>query len=219
MLKLELCEDHFELMGCIMDDWYKIIQDPAKDIYQKLDEQVDDFWRWSKTIKHELEWEVSFPRWELLNTIFDTLIATTTNHTWEQRTVNNLLFIIGRDNESELLIRKITEYPESLLFLGKEGITYSDSDTKWQLVHYLTECFPTHFEVEEIIYRYYEDQNEYVKRRALLALGIIKSKYAEQCALESWRTGMKYQKLAALEVLIQLNSPYYSELQNLTKET
>ncbi|MGC5323876.1 HEAT repeat domain-containing protein [Brevibacillus sp. SYSU BS000544] len=197
-----------------MDDWYKIIHDPSKNIFQKLDEQVDTFWQWSKTIKHEFEWEVSFPNWELIYTIFDKLIETTSCRSWDHRTVNNLLFIIGRDNESELLIRKITDFPERLYFLGKEGIAYPDSDTKWQLANYLTKCLSTHADVEEIILKYYQDQNEYVKRRALLALGIINSKYAEQCAIESWNTGMKYQRLAALEVLKQLKSPYFSELQN-----
>jgi len=203
------------LMGCKMDDWYEIIHDPNKDIYQKFDEQVDNFRQWSRTIKLEFEWEESFPNWQLIYTIFDTLIETTTYEMWNQRTVNNLLFIIGRDNESELLMSKIAEYPGALLFLGREGITYTDCDTKWQLAHYLAECFSDHPDVEEIILKYYEDDNEYVKRRALLALGIIKSKYAEQCALESWGTGMKYQRLAALEVLKQLNSLYYFKLKKL----
>ncbi|CAM3605372.1 hypothetical protein PALU110988_30250 [Paenibacillus lupini] len=43
-----------------MDDLYKIIHDPNKDIYQKLDEQIDAFWQWSKTIKHEFEWETTY---------------------------------------------------------------------------------------------------------------------------------------------------------------
>jgi hypothetical protein len=201
-----------------MDDLYRIIHASDKDIYQKLDEQVDEFWQWSKTLKHELEWETSYPNWEMLKTFFDKLIETTNHLEWDQRIVNNLLYIIGRDNECQLLIDKITEFPDSLIFLAKEGIHYPDSDTKWQLAHYLTECVSTHPEAMEIIYRYYDDQNEYVKRRALLALGRIRSKYAEQCALESWSTGMEYQKIAALEVLHQLNSSHYPELQKFMDE-
>jgi hypothetical protein len=196
-----------------MDDWYKVIHDPNKDIFVKLDEQVDAFWHWSKTIKHELEWEASYPSWELLNTIFNKLVDTTTCDEWDQKTINNLLFIIGRENECEILARKVAEFPESLLFLGKEGVSYPDRDTKWQLAHYLTNVASVKPEVEEIILKYYEDQDEYVKRRALLALGIIQSRYAEKCALESWKTGMKYQKLAALEVLKQINSQHYSIFQ------
>ncbi|MEC0174587.1 HEAT repeat domain-containing protein [Paenibacillus favisporus] len=195
-----------------MDDLYKIIHDPNKDIYQKLDEIVDTFWQWSKTIKHVFEWETRYQNWELLNTLFDKLIDTTTCYDWDQKTINNLLFIIGRDNECELLVSKLAEIPEYLLFLGQEGLSYPDADTKWQLAHYLSNIASIQLEAEEIILKYYEDQNEYVKRRALLALGIIKSRHAEQCALESWKTGMKYQKLAALEVLKQINSPQYSIL-------
>ncbi|MFF2481252.1 HEAT repeat domain-containing protein [Paenibacillus sp. NPDC058071] len=202
-----------------MDDLYRIIHDPNKDIYQKLDEQVNEFWQWSKSVKHELEWEASYPNWTILNTIFDSLIGTTDHNEWDQRIINNLLFIIGRDNECELLIHKLTEFPVSFIFLAEKGISYPDRDTKWQLAHYLTECISTHYsEAEQIIYRYYDDENEYVKRRALLALGIIKSNYAEKCALNSWNTGMEYQRIAALHVLEQLDSPHYHRLQNYKDE-
>lgn len=60
-----------------MEELYKIIYDPVKDIFWKLDEQVDCFWQWSKTIKHELEWEASYPQWILVTTIFDELIEST----------------------------------------------------------------------------------------------------------------------------------------------
>ncbi|TYP73409.1 hypothetical protein BCM02_107393 [Paenibacillus methanolicus] len=78
-----------------MEDLYKIIHAPDKDVYQKLDEQVDAFWRWSKTVKQEFEWETMYPNWELLNTIFDKLIDTTSCIEWDQRTINNLLYVIG----------------------------------------------------------------------------------------------------------------------------
>ncbi|WP_127529478.1 hypothetical protein [Paenibacillus kobensis] len=196
-----------------MEDWYSLLHDPEKNIYQKFDEQVDAFWNWSKTTKQVKEWEALYPNWTLLNTIFDFIIETTMCHSWDQVTINNLLYIIGRDNETEMLIHKLAEFPESLLFLANEGIGYSDSDTKWQLAHYLTECFSTHPEAEGLIVRYYEDQHEYVKRRSLLALGIIKSQFAVHCALQSWHSGLKYQKLAALEVFKQLDSPYFISLQ------
>ncbi|MFB9326193.1 HEAT repeat domain-containing protein [Paenibacillus aurantiacus] len=195
-----------------MDDFHTIIHDPNKNVYRKLDEQVDTFWSWSKTVKHEFEWETMYPNWELLKIIFDKLIDTTSCFDWDQTTINNLLFIIGRDNECELLVSKVAESPMSMLFLGTEGISYPDADTKWQLAHYLTQIASVEPEAEETILKYYEDQNEYVKRRALLALGIIKSRHAEQCALESWKTGLKYQKIAALEVLKQIISPHYSSL-------
>ncbi|MDI4647907.1 HEAT repeat domain-containing protein [Cohnella hashimotonis] len=197
-----------------MDNWYKIIQDPNKDMYQKLDEQVDEFWHWSKSVKQDLEWETNYPHWTILNTIFNSIIETTDPNKWDRRTINNLLYILGRDNECELLIQKLSEFPASFIFLSEEGIHYPDRDAKWQLAHYLTKCTSTHFsEAEQLLIKYYEDENEYVKRHALLALGIIKSNYAEKCALNSWSTGIKYQRIAALQVLKQLDSPHYDKLQ------
>jgi|GEM_PF-3918048 hypothetical protein len=54
-----------------MDALYNIIHDHNKNIYQKLDEQIDTFWQCSKTIKHQFEWEAAYHNWGPLNKIFE----------------------------------------------------------------------------------------------------------------------------------------------------
>lgn len=52
-----------------MDDLYFVIYDKSKDIYTKIDEQVDEFWKWSKNEKQVKEWETTYEHWTLIYTL------------------------------------------------------------------------------------------------------------------------------------------------------
>ena len=54
--------------------------------------------------------------------------------------------------------------------------------------------------------RFVEDENEYVNRRALLSLGILKSSKAESLAERAWASEQEYQRIAALWVLKYVSS-------------
>lgn len=189
-----------------MEDIYRILHDPSKNIVTKIDEQIDEFWQWSKLQKQVLEWEASYPNWNLIYTLFSQLIESIEFTKRDQKTINNLLYIIARDNEDEELISILSEKPLCLIFLAKKGLMYQDDSARWQFAHYLSKIIDAFPEVEEIILKYSNDHVEYVRRRALLALGIINSKYAEEKAIEAWNTNLEYQKLAAIEVLQQVQS-------------
>lgn len=189
-----------------MKELHRIIHDASKDIYTKLDVVVNDFWEWSKFQKHEYEWETEYDNWAIINTIFAELVETTEHSHWSRKTINNLLYSIARDHECTILINKLCEKPISFLFLAQEGLFYADIDVRWQLAHYLTKIHESYSEAEELIYKFSDDSDEYVRRRALLALGYIKSKYAEEKALMAWNTNLEYQRIAALEVLYQIKS-------------
>lgn len=194
-----------------MIDPYEILHDTSIDIFSKIDMQVDVFWNWSKAQKQEYEWEANYPNWSLLTTLFTQIIDSTDFSTWSQRTINNLLYLIARDNECEILIDKLTEHSKAYVFLALEGLRFPDSDARWQLAHYLIKIVNNEPNAEDIILKYVGDHVEYVSRRAMLALGYIKSKYAEDFALKAWKTNLEYQKIAALEVLHQLDSKHLEQ--------
>ncbi len=177
-----------------------------------LRELVKDFKAWSRTVKQEFEWETNYPGWSIINTVFEQLMKTTDIREWDEEFIKDVLYLIAKDNECECLADILHGFPECLLFLSRHGLNYPDSDARWQLVHHLSAIYNDFSESEEIINNYYQDNNEYVRRRALLALGYIKSKYAEENALKSWETGQEYQKIAALHVLYEIDS---SKLRNL----
>lgn len=182
--------------------------DCKKDI-QGLKENFVD---WSKTINHDFEWETNYPEWATIYTSFEQLLNRTDFRAWDAKFTQDILYLIARDNECERLIEILHDYPECLLFLSQHGLNYPDPDARWQLAHHLSAIFNIFPESEEIINNYYQDVNEYVRRRALLALGYIRSHFAEKNALNSWENGEEYQKIAALHVLYEIDSPALKKL-------
>ncbi len=156
-----------------MEDFYRIINDQSKDIYTKVDERVDDFWKWSKTVKQTYEWETNYPDWSLLITLVFTLIETTNYTEWDQKTINNLLYIIARDNECETIIEKLTERTNNYLYLAEEALKYSDNDTRWQFAHYLIKIEDRETDVRELLYKFANDYVEYVRSRAIEAIKLF----------------------------------------------
>ncbi|WP_281886596.1 HEAT repeat domain-containing protein [Paenibacillus sp. YYML68] len=156
-----------------MNDHYQIINDPSQEIYKKLDEHINTFWDWSKTQEQKMEWETNYLDWSLICTITERLFETTDHTDWARRTVNNLLYIIARDNECEIIIGQLTKNPSSFLFLAKEALFYSDYDARWQFAHYLTRILYKCPDAMEVLLRYTEDNVEYVRRRAIEAMKTI----------------------------------------------
>ncbi|NEW09929.1 HEAT repeat domain-containing protein [Paenibacillus sp. SYP-B3998] len=177
-----------------------------KQIYKKIQDEVESFYEWSNSQVKEYEWDSMYPNWTRAYTYSVELFNNEDFNTWNDEIINNVLYLIARDNECEEISSNLVNYPELLLFLAKKGLHYNESDTRWQLAHYLGEIESASNDVELLLTEYYRDSNEYVMRRSLLALGNIKSKYAEQFAIISWNTGMEYQKIAALQVLNKINS-------------
>jgi hypothetical protein len=155
-----------------LEDLYQVLHDQTKDIFTKVDEQVDAFWRWSKSEEQVMEWETNYPNWSLLITLTDTLFETTRYTEWDRRTINNLLYIIARDNECETIIDKLSERTDSYLFLAEEALRYSDDQARWQFAHYLIKV-ERKSEAINLIHEFAEDYVEYVRRRAIRALDII----------------------------------------------
>ncbi|MHA6484090.1 HEAT repeat domain-containing protein [Paenibacillus sp. strain BS8-2] len=172
----------------------------------KIMNYYNEFVSWSRTVDHINDWETDYPHWMELINAFDIFLQTNNYEHCSQEIIDAFLYLIGRDNEREYLVELLIEHPNFLVHLANRGLHYPDHDTRWQLVYYVSKLSDTNQEIEELVRSYWQDSNEYVRRRALLALGSMKSKYAEELALEAYSTGYEYQRIAALEVLHMINS-------------
>ncbi|WP_442601809.1 hypothetical protein [Paenibacillus sp. KN14-4R] len=156
-----------------MDELYFKIHDNSKDIYTKIDEQVDEFWKWSKNEKQVKEWEANYESWTLIYSLISKLIETTEYKDWDRKTVNNLLYLIGRDNECEEIIVQVASKPSILCSLAEEALNYHDNDTRWQFAHHLGTITDKEPRTLELIIKFSEDYVEYVRRRAYAVLDIL----------------------------------------------
>ncbi|MCP3393830.1 HEAT repeat domain-containing protein [Bradyrhizobium sp. CCGB12] len=107
----------------------------------------------------------------------------------------------------EILKRELTARPAHLLALARAAPHSPERDARWQLADALGSDEFAADEVEPLLEQFFHDADEYVSRRALLALARRRSKRAEALALRAWGTEHEYQRMAALDALSAVNSP------------
>jgi hypothetical protein len=141
--------------------------------------------------------------WDLCKVIL-AFLTTSINEDWSNYDVDNILYVIGWDNECEYLIDEIEENYDVLIKLADLALNSAEYDAKWQLADRLGNLSIESAEL--LLLKFVNDEHEYVRRRALIALGRMKSPQAEALAEKSWETGEEYQRIAALWVLHDISS-------------
>jgi HEAT repeat protein len=165
--------------------------------------EVEKFEVWASTYPEERsgEWECDYSEWDELHAAALSFISSLPAEEWSPENVRDLLYAIARDNEIEYLAEEVAKDVDVLLRLSELALSSSEVDAKWQLAVQLGSLSDRRQEAEPLLLRFVDDPDEYVSRRALLSLGLLKSARAEDLAERAWRTGHEYQRIAALWVL------------------
>ena len=198
----------------------------AKDIRECLLEQARKFHQWQEitypgknTEEIGGEWEVDYPAW---NDIFDAFCHVLTQmdaETADSVLLDEMVYLIARDNEAEGVIQETTSHPQWFECLCRRAVASNENEAKWQFAAYLPECSCSQ-EVRDIILNFAKDPNEYVSRRALLAMPALRPDCVEQFAPLFWERNcyppelQEYQRIAVLVSLDVIHSdllPQYLE--------
>ena len=198
----------------------------AKDIRECLLEQVGKFHQWQEitypgktTEEIGGAWEVDYPAW---NDIFDAFCHVLTQMNAEMADsvlLDEMVYLIARANEAEGFIQETTSHPQWFECLCRRAAASNENEAKWQFAAYLPECSCSQ-KVRDIILDFAKDPNEYVSRRALLAMPALRPDCVEQFAPLFWERNcyslelQEYQRIAVLVSLDAIHSdllPQYLE--------
>ena len=152
-------------------------------------------------------WEAGYSYWPQVKSAFGAFLQQRLFQEWDSGTISELLYIIARDNDSPSLAHAVAEEPERLLFLTRAALKSSEYDAKWQFAVELGDLDRRKHPAEPLLLALFQDEDEYVRRQALMALGRMRSPLAEGLVGAAWETGDEYQRMAALQVMRDLNSP------------
>ena len=198
----------------------------AKAIRECLLEQAGKFHQWQEitypgktTEEIGGAWEIDYPAW---NDIFDAFCHVLTQmdaETADSVLLDEMVYLIARDNEAEGFIQETTSHPQWFECLCRRAVASNENEAKWQFAAYLPECSCSQ-EVRDIILNFAKDPNEYVSRRALLAMPALRPDCVEQFAPLFWERNcyspelQEYQRIAVLVSLDAIHSdllPQYLE--------
>lgn len=135
---------------------------------------VGRFSAWAQTVPVEHrngEWECDYPAWPEIYAAWESLLAAAPIEGWPFALVDTALYTIARDNECQALAREVPT--ASLRFLAEEALARGEAEVKWQLaVEIGTRCVGG---CEELLVRFADDDDEYVRRRAVQSLALVGS--------------------------------------------
>lgn len=118
-----------------------------------------------------------------------------------------LLYIIARDNEMQELAKEVARNPDNLVCLAERATASPERDAKWQLAVELSRLERRPPQVESLLLRFAHDDDDYVRRRSMLALADTGSAKVEGLVAPVWETGDEHQRMAVLYALWKTGSP------------
>lgn len=181
---------------------------------------VDDFKKWRKEnytdeqIADNVPDDVSYPRWIDLENYFSYLLDTKQISQLDKEDKVNLLYLFARGWDNAAFLNELTEdrpisgrgnlTDEDFIRLAHtattlSGTEYNDGKASiamcFRKFEYLT------LEIENILLKLYEDNNEYTKRMALLTLAKLGYKGTVALVEKSWTIEHEWHKLVCLSIL------------------
>ena len=198
----------------------------AKGIRERLLKQAIKFHQWQEVTypgktAEEIGsmWEVDYPYWNDTYSAFCYVLTQMDAETADIVLLDEMVYLIARANEAEGFIQETTSHPKWFECLCRRAAASNESEAKWQFAAYLPEC-PCSPEIKNMILDFAKDPNEYVSRRALLAMSALRPDCVEQFAPLFWERNcyspelQEYQRIAVLVSLDAIHSdllPQYLE--------
>lgn len=152
------------------------------------------------------EWECDYAQWPHMHDAFLHHLNTCLPASATPGDMADLLYALGRDNETGYLAKALARHKDWFLLLLPQALRDDDADVRWQFALQLgLGDFPA-TSAEPALLTLCQDRHEYVSRMALQALGRIASGHAQRLCERAWATGHEYQRIMALWVLKEIKS-------------
>jgi hypothetical protein len=179
-----------------------------------LQAEVEKFRAWALSLPNDKKltgWEGFYEEWPRLTRAFCDFLDSTPYRTLGENDVALLLYALDKDEDTGVLINELKIRPLHLLALADAGINSVERNARWQLADALAALPNGNQRAELLLEKYFNDQDEYVSRRALIAMGRRASPKTELFAQRAWESGELYKRIAALEVMNTIHSPALSQ--------
>lgn len=175
-----------------------------------LHEAVNGVRRWiaeySFTDLTSAEWESEYPEWVEVWTAAEQFAKERPVESWSAAEMDDMLYAIARDNEMEGVVDVFEAVPPTLFAVATAALERGEFDARWQLADRLGNATTDRAQAADLLVQFLGDPDEYVRRRALLAMGKLRVENIEEHVDRAWGSGMEYQRIAALHVLAEVRS-------------
>lgn len=185
---------------------------------QQLETELMRFQAWALAYptpqeKRSPEWERDYDGWPALYAAFAGYVAAVPCQDWSPSTTEQVVFALAHDTDQQGMIGRLARHPAALLCLAERVSVMQMPDATWQLVAEVGKLDRSWPQAEPLLLRFTQDEDEYVRRRAVLALADSGSVHAtDPNVIERlWHSGVAWDehgRMAVLYALWKLHSPH-----------
>ncbi len=176
---------------------------------EALKAEVDRFRQWAEGYPVEQrsgEWECDYEEWGRLYEVVLDFVASQPVDSWTAEQMDAVLYTIARDNEMGNIVSILGErHPAILCLLAVAAVEHGEPGARWQLAVELGKSTPFSADLEALLLKMAGDEDEYVRRRALMVLARFNSQHTEQLALAAWYQAHEHQQWARMAALWSLH--------------
>ena len=171
--------------------------------------EIDKFDNWARSLysipQDDIggEWECGYKDWGQIYSAFEAFVSSADPTSWSDPEKGRLLYIIARDNETELLAHDLPD--QAVIVLAAYALSNGHRDDKFQLAKRLSIISDEEI-AANLLEQLVNDEDEYVCRIALMELAKVKAEKIEYYAELFWNRNKygemdEYQKMAVLQSL------------------
>lgn len=188
----------------------------VKQYEEQLHFKVNQFKAWTKKNYPGFAEDNDNGEWCFCDEFYDmyayslTIIRQIAANAATEQMIDDLLYVIARDNEREIIAEELKGHSAWFALLCRRSLDTGYINAQWQFAKHLPSC-KDNDDFKEIIYAFLDTGDEYTERMALRSLADIYPEQAERYAIEFWERNKyeydEYQKIMVLHVLYQIHSP------------
>ena len=172
--------------------------------------EVERFRAWAALDDREKaygDWEVNYPDWNDLCTAAADLLDQKMPDAWREEEVRAFLEAMARDHECEAISSDLFRdcVPEAYHFLAHAADRWGEPDAKWQIANGLGKVPELAPEMEALLLRWADDENEFLCRNALMALAEHRSSAVDPLADSLWNRPHECREWIRISVLWALH--------------
>lgn len=116
------------------------------------------------------EWETDYEDWGYAHIAVEDALKAAPLPIWPPTVVDDLLYLLARDNEDEVIVDLLAEFPEALLWIAEIACDRGENDAKWQIADRLGNSRSDWERRVALLQRYLSDSDKYVRIRAQSAV-------------------------------------------------
>ena len=194
--------------------------------------KVNVFKRWLKTNYPEMTEYFDYGKWyfcdefeEMISSALQLIEKYPTDKANEQ-IVDDLLYVLARDDECGFIIEALKKYGDWFLLLCRSSLKTDYRNAKLQFAEHIRYC-QADDDLVNLIFDFIAAEDEGIEVLALQSLGVIDPEKAEKCAIDLWIES-EYEDeygfidigmLISLEALNQIHSPKLKDYLEIAKQS